>query len=117
MTDAPLEKNIQVAIIRRLKKMDGLYYFKVHGSVMGRAGIPDIIGCLRVPIRGKGVVGLFFALEVKRPGTHTTPIQDVEIARARRAAARVAVVRSADEAEEYLRHQARLLILDLESAG
>jgi len=63
------EKSIVDAIRRYLKGI-GAKTYKMHGGPHGHAGAPDIIGALK---------GRFLALEVKKPGKDTTPIQKVEL--------------------------------------
>lgn len=62
-----MEADIQSEIIKYLKKLPGLWLFKVcGGSTMQKAGIPDIVGVYQ---------GQFFAIEVKRPGKKPTTLQ------------------------------------------
>jgi penicillin-binding protein-related factor A (putative recombinase) len=55
----PLERVVVKKTIEQLRKRGG-FWFKVHGSPMQLAGIPDIIGCYR---------GRFIAFEAKRDAT------------------------------------------------
>jgi len=59
------EKAIQRDIIKYLSEV-GAWVFKVHGGPFQTAGVPDLVGVYR---------GTMFALEVKRPGEHLSPIQ------------------------------------------
>lgn len=64
--EVPREAQVVAQITRWLKTQEGLWFMKTHGGQYGRAGVPDIIGC---------VGGHFFAIEVKRPGGKPTPLQ------------------------------------------
>jgi Holliday junction resolvase len=75
------ERAIVDAIMRCLKRR-GAWAFKTHGTVAGRAGIPDIVGAYRAwPI----------AIEAKQHGNYPTRLQRHELERARRAGA-IAIV-------------------------
>ena len=61
------------AVKKRLKKvLDelGIWHFSPFQAGMGRAGIPDIIGCYN---------GLFVAFECKANGNKPTALQEREI--------------------------------------
>lgn len=60
------------AKIKLILKELGCYYFMPPANGYGRAGIPDLIGCLN---------GSFFAIEVKAGKGTTTALQDREIQR------------------------------------
>ncbi len=47
-----------------------VWYFKVHGSMYQKAGVPDIIACIN---------GYFVAIEIKRPGGVVSPLQQFNI--------------------------------------
>ncbi len=53
MTEKQLENKMKGYL-----KSKNIYHFKVHGNGFMRAGIPDLICCVK---------GLFVAIEVKRP--------------------------------------------------
>lgn len=61
------ESKISGRILDTLRA-EGIFCFKVHGSALMMAGLPDIIAC---------VDGMFVALETKVPEkrSNTTPIQ------------------------------------------
>jgi Holliday junction resolvase len=59
------------AAIRKVLDAEGVYYFMPAANGFGRAGIPDIICCVR---------GFFLAIEVKAGKGKTTALQDREIA-------------------------------------
>ena len=46
------------------------WYFKPQAGPYGKRGIPDIVGSFR---------GLFFAIEVKRPGKKLTKLQESQL--------------------------------------
>jgi len=58
--------------VRKLLDEAGVYYFMPPANGFGRAGIPDIVGCLN---------GRFFAIECKAGKGTTTALQDREISR------------------------------------
>lgn len=51
------EKSLENKIKKYLKD-NGHYYMKIHGSAVGKAGIPDILCCIN---------GFFVGVEVKNP--------------------------------------------------
>ena len=68
MADTP-EKKVKTQVKKQLDEM-GIYHFSPYQAGMGRAGIPDIIGCYR---------GLFVAIECKAGNGKTTALQEREI--------------------------------------
>jgi Holliday junction resolvase len=58
------------AAVRKLLVKHGIYYFMPPGMGLGRAGIPDIIGCYK---------GRFIAIECKAGKGKTTALQDREL--------------------------------------
>jgi Holliday junction resolvase len=85
----PREAALLRQILAALRQIPGSWWLKTHGSAFGRAGIPDILGCVH---------GRLVAIEVKRQGQKPTRLQEYEIARLSRAGALVAVVHSVAEA-------------------
>lgn len=83
-----LEKAIVGMIIETLRSR-GAWCVKIHGGAYQSAGLPDIIGCHE---------GRFFALEVKRPGKHLTPLQALTLSRIASAGGIAARVTGVDEA-------------------
>jgi len=69
MADTP-EKKVKTRLKRHLDAM-GIYNFSPVQNGMGRAGIPDIIGCYE---------GRFVAFECKAGKGKTTALQDRELA-------------------------------------
>lgn len=88
------EGRIQAAIQKRMRER-GVFLFKVHGSQMMPAGLPDLIGC---------VYGAFLSFEVKTPQTlgNVSAIQKFQHDRIRAAGGMVAVVASVEDAERAL---------------
>lgn len=86
------EKAIVNSIIRYLKQND-LWYMKVHGSSFQRAGIPDILCCIR---------RRFVAFEVKKPGQKATKIQQYEMGRIKNNGGTAIVVTSKDDVERVV---------------
>jgi Holliday junction resolvase len=86
------EKSIETAIKKYLKKIGGKVQ-KQHGSVYGRNGVPDLLACYQ---------GRFLALEVKRPGEDTTPLQKHELAGWEAAGALAARVESVEDVQILL---------------
>lgn len=74
----------------------GGWFFKVHGSALMMAGLPDLIGCWR---------GRFIGLEVKMPDKrdNTSVRQDYVHSLILKAGGVVAVVCSPEEALEVVR--------------
>lgn len=64
-----LEKHIENQIKRYLDNL-GVWYMKVHGSMYQKAGVPDILCCIK---------GTFVAIEVKRPNGIISPLQQFNI--------------------------------------
>lgn len=89
----PREASIVSAIGKYLNTLPKCWWFKVHSNGVQSPGIPDIVGCYR---------GRFFFLEVKRPNTTTTPLQDRVIGIIGTAGGYGAVVRSVDEARAVM---------------
>ena len=58
------------AAVRKVLDAEGVYYFMPAANGFGRAGIPDIICCVR---------GFFLAIELKAGKGKTTALQDREI--------------------------------------
>jgi len=87
------EKSITAAIQRYLKKIGGKV-IKTHGTGFGQAGTPDLIGVLR---------GRSLALEVKRPGEDTTPLQKVELRKWAEAGAIAGRVESVQEVKDLIK--------------
>jgi len=85
-----LEKYLVKKISVWLKK-EGIWHFKVHGSPMQMAGIPDIIAV----VYGKAVF-----IEVKTATGVVSKIQDHVMTNIARAGAVVGVARCLEEAKE-----------------
>lgn len=68
MADTP-EKKVKTRLKKYLDEM-GIYHFSPFQAGMGRAGIPDVIGCYR---------GMFVAFECKAGKGKTTALQEREI--------------------------------------
>ena len=69
MADTP-EKKVKTAVKKILDSL-GIYHFSPFMAGMGRAGVPDIIGCYK---------GRFIAIECKAGKGKTTALQDKELA-------------------------------------
>lgn len=84
--ESRLSRKIQEAL-----RAKGYFCFKVHGSEMMMAGLPDIIVCAD---------GLFIGLETKNPETrnNTSARQDYVHEKIRNAGGAAVVVTSPDEA-------------------
>lgn len=83
-----LQQHVQKLIHNR-----GGWCFKVHGSELQPAGIPDIVGCYK---------GLFIAVETKMPGNYPSAIQEYRMARMKLAGARVLVAYQALDVINFL---------------
>lgn len=93
MKKAELETSITGKIMSRLEKAPRGWFFKVHGGLLQKAGIPDIIGCLD---------GLFLAIEVKRPGLDATLLQRWVLEHIQKAGGLATVAHSEDEAMAFI---------------
>ena len=69
------EAKVKAAVKKLLDEM-GIYHFSPVQNGMGRAGIPDIIGCYR---------GRFLGIECKAGKGTTTALQDLELEKIRQA--------------------------------
>lgn len=58
--------------VRKLLDELGVYYFFPPANGYGRAGIPDVVGCIN---------SIFFAVECKAGKNTTTALQDRELAK------------------------------------
>lgn len=64
------------ATVKKLLDEMGIYHFSPVQNGMGRAGIPDIIGCYN---------GRFLGIECKAGKGKTTALQDLELEKIRQA--------------------------------
>jgi hypothetical protein len=85
------ESRLQQAIQKRLSAL-GVFCFKIHGSALMPAGLPDLICC---------VDGLFLGIEVKLPQTknNVSPKQHYQHDKIRAAGGVAVVCCSVEEAE------------------
>ncbi|NBS71010.1 hypothetical protein EBT31_19200, partial [bacterium] len=67
------EARVKAVVKRTLDEM-GIYHFSPFQAGMGRAGIPDIVGCYR---------GAFFSVECKAGKGKTTALQEDNLQRIR----------------------------------
>lgn len=90
--ESRLSQNIQMAF-----KKQGWFCFKVHGSALMTAGLPDIIVCAE---------GLFIGVEVKLPAKrkNTSPRQDYIHDKIKAAEGWAVVVCSPKEAVAAVKH-------------
>ncbi len=79
--------------IRTTLEARGIFCFKIHGSGMMRAGLPDLIAC---------VGGDFVGIEVKMPGNKPSAIQERVHELIREAGGRVIVAYSVEQVIEEL---------------
>lgn len=84
--------------IRAALEARGAFVFKVHGSGMMMAGLPDLIVCYR---------GLYLGMEVKMPGNKPSVRQEFVHAKIRQAEGIVGVVYSVDDALKLLEDATR----------
>lgn len=89
------EKKITEAIVRSLRKRkaagEAIWWLKLHGGPMQRAGVPDLL----VVVDGRAVF-----LEVKQPGKKATRLQLHTLTDLRLAGATAEVVYSTEGANE-----------------
>lgn len=78
-----------------LPKGSPVWFFKVHGGILQRVGVPDYLGC---------IAGRFVAIELKHP-TETTKLSRIQAKTGqliRQAGGLVFTVRSKDEFAEIV---------------
>lgn len=75
--------------------LQGIYYFKVHGSKFMEPGIPDIVCCFK---------GSFLGIEVKRPGAKNeqSPCQKIHEENIKKSGGTYLLVDSLDEVIKYI---------------
>lgn len=85
-----LERNIQKECHAYLKSKRDLWFLKVFGNGVQRAGVPDFIVCKD---------GLFYAFELKRDDEKatTTDRQAIELKKIQNANGKAYVIRSVEE--------------------
>jgi hypothetical protein len=90
------EAKVKQAVRKILDTWDLVYYFMPAASIYGRAGVPDIVGCIN---------GTLFAIECKAgAGNKATALQDAAIAKIRRAKGYATIINEANlhTLEEFL---------------
>ena len=87
------EAKVQAAIVRYLKTIPDLWFTKLHGGPMQKAGLPDLCLVLR---------GFSIWLEVKSEDGKVTPLQEATMSRIRAAGGTAEVVRSVDDVRRIL---------------
>jgi len=88
------ESRLQRKIRKALESAyPGSFWFKVHGGPFQKAGLPDLIGCVR---------GTFIALEVKMPGKEPTEVQRFVMSQILSAGGYAGYVTSVEEAIEAI---------------
>lgn len=85
----PREREIVARIVKALRAIPGCVVRKRHGAGWGFAGEPDLYGSVR---------GRHFEIEVKRPGSRLTLLQELRLAEWRASGAITGVAHSVDEA-------------------
>ena len=91
-----LEKKIENEIKAYIKVCGGLPY-KIHGGdLYQETGIPDILACWG---------GLFFGIEVKRPGEKPSALQLAQGARIKKAGGYFIVAYSLQDVIDYIRKE------------
>ena len=94
----PLERHLQKSVLRRLEQLrqadHTLAFRKRHGTAMGTAGDPDVYG-----VWG----GVPFELELKQIGEEPTPLQTARLREWALAGARVGVIHSMSELNEWVK--------------
>lgn len=85
--------NAHVRTIADFLAVHGAWTFKVHGGMMQRPGVPDLLACL---------AGRLVAVEVKTGAATRTPAQLAEHERLERAGAISILAHSVDDVEDRL---------------
>ena len=75
-------------ILDRLEA-EGGWWFKVHGSIFQKSGIPDIIGCYQ---------GHFIAIEVKTGTGVASKLQKIILKQINKAGGKTGIARSVEDA-------------------
>ena len=88
-----MERALTKQILFWLSQQPRIWFLKTAGGLYQRRGVPDIIGCVK---------GKFFAIEVKSPGGELSNSQVVELNGINAAFGRASVVRSIEEAKEFI---------------
>ena len=88
------EKAITNQILKYLKSLPECFAFKEHGGLYGTSGIPDIIVCYK---------GKFLAFEVKTEKGKLSKLQEMTIAKIRKANGMAFKVTSLEEVKEILK--------------
>ena len=90
----PAESGLRTRIVKALNAYSGVW-FVIHQSGTQEKGLPDVIGCY---------AGMFFGLEVKRPGQeHTlTKRQAAVLAKIRKQGGKAGVVTTVQEAMNFV---------------
>jgi hypothetical protein len=93
----PLERNLQTAVLRKLKALraqdDRLVFRKRHGSVLGVAGDPDVYGLW---------AGIAWELELKAPGEQPTALQWERLDEWNKAGAVVGVIDKVQDFDQFI---------------
>jgi Holliday junction resolvase len=79
--------------MKYLKTLDHSWWFKVHGSPLQTAGVPDIIGCMH---------GQFIGFELKVGNNKTSKIQDYVIQKIREGGGAVCIAYSKKEVVAFI---------------
>ena len=87
------EKTITNQILKYLKNLPECFAFKEHGGLYGTSGIPDIIVCYK---------GKFLAFEVKTEKGKLSKLQEMTIAKIRKANGMAFKVTSLEEVKKIL---------------
>ena len=87
------EADIVKAILKYLKTVPKCFFWKEHGGMYGRAGIPDIIACID---------GRFYGFEVKTEDGIPTKLQESTIRKIKNAGGIALIVRSVDEVKAVI---------------
>lgn len=90
------EAQVTAEVKKYLESLPNCWFFKVHGSAVQLAGVPDIVGLIR---------GEFFAIELKEEdpsGRKATPLQAKRIEDIKRAGGIAFVARSLGEVKEFI---------------
>lgn len=95
MRESSILRSIVAALEKRRREGVPLWWVKVHGGPMQRAGVPDLLVCYG---------GRFLAVEVKVPGGRATRLQAETMGRIREAAGWTIVATSPEDVTAWLDH-------------
>jgi len=87
------EKNLCRKVLAYLNSLDNAFFYKVHGGMYQRSGLPDIIGCHN---------GRCYGIELKVGTNKPTELQERTLDQMSQSGAIVGVCYTLDEVQELI---------------